>query len=149
MKVKHWKCLFQEHLNLYFDNDIRLNYKISRQYYHFLSAYIRQFTFKIAFQRCTITYPLFSFPLQTPFCVTFVITSISFTSLLPKKSELKRQYQNLVSSHFHAACPFFPLFSHVISLLSRKRNHQNQMPLAYSSRKSKGNHKENKVEKGK
>lgn len=78
-----------------------------RQYYHFLSAYIRQFTSKIAFQRCTITYPLFAFPLQKPFCVTFVITSISFTPLLPKKSELKRQYQNLVSSHFNPTFLFF------------------------------------------
>jgi len=80
---------------------------MSRQYYHFLSAYIRQFTFKIAFQRCTITYTLFAFPLQTPFCVTFAITSISFTPLLPKKSELKRQYQNLVSSHFNETFLFF------------------------------------------
>jgi hypothetical protein len=77
---------------------------MAQEFYHFLSAYIRQFTFKIAFQRRTVTYPLFAFSLPTPFCVTFVITSISFTSLLPKKSELKCQYQNLVSSHFLFSC---------------------------------------------
>jgi len=93
---------------------------MSRHYYHFLSAYIRQFTFKIAFQRCTITYPLFPFPLQTPFCVSFIITSISFTSLLHKKSELKRQYQNLVSSHFHAT--FLLFFFILVSFLFFREN---------------------------
>ena len=122
---------------------------MSWQYYHFLSAYIRQFTFKITFQRCTITYPLFAFPLQIPFCVTFVITSISFTPLLHKQSELKRQYQKSCVVPFQCNFPFFSLFSRVISFLWRKRNHQNQMPLAYNSRKSKGNHKENEMEKGK